>query len=296
MESPIPESCPIAGKFSFLIRGIVAIAAFSILIVKWKIEKNRRTSLVWTLDVSKQIVGASIMHLCNLLASLSSGSKSEVDSNPCVWYSLNLFLDCTVGVFIVFGVLKIFQKYGHYVGIKFRISDSYGDPPSIFRWAKQCLIFTLSLLAMKAMVVISINKLHVLFYLGKLILLPATNTKSPNFEVFYVLAILPLILNAFEFVVIDQMIKTNSKSGFDTGRNHSSRNYLFSFQNDYLPLNNSSSRSSIFSIQSNNEHITSNNRIYFQDNSSFTSFEHEQSNFFETENISFDTIKVHLND
>ena len=69
-------------------------------------------------------------------------------------YFLNIFLDTTFGV----GVLYLFLRAADYYFTRARIeglrTGDYGNPPQFERWWKQTLVFSLGLVVMKIVVVI----------------------------------------------------------------------------------------------------------------------------------------------
>lgn len=62
-------------------------------------------------------------------------------SNPCVWYFLSVFVDTTVGVFILIFWLRIIDLFVRKFEIQGMKSGNYGSPPSIRIWAKQMAAF-----------------------------------------------------------------------------------------------------------------------------------------------------------
>ncbi|KAJ2617286.1 hypothetical protein H4S08_000387 [Coemansia sp. RSA 1365] len=206
-------NCKLVGPFSIFVQVLVGTLGFSTLIIKRQFERPRRTWLVWSFDVGKQMISGSIMHMCNLLVSTLSGGSSSTageddqSSNPCSWYVLNLTLDCTLGVLFLAGYIRLFE----YLAARFKIggleSGNYGDPPSWRIWLKQAFLFCASMLCMKLTVVMLVALLPFLLAIGDLILKPVLMTHSPHFEIIFVMAIWPLVLNIFESWVIDQFIK-----------------------------------------------------------------------------------------
>ncbi|PIA13799.1 hypothetical protein COEREDRAFT_20176, partial [Coemansia reversa NRRL 1564] len=207
--------CKLVGPFSIFVQVLVGTLGFSTLIIKRQFERPRRTWLVWSFDVGKQMISGSIMHMCNLLVSTLSGGSStstttgedDQSSNPCSWYVLNLTLDCTLGVLFLAGYIRLFE----YLAARFKIggleSGNYGDPPSWRIWLKQASLFCASMLCMKLTVVMLVALMPFLLVIGDLILKPVLMTHSPHFEIIFVMAIWPLVLNIFESWVIDQFIK-----------------------------------------------------------------------------------------
>ncbi|KAJ2162614.1 hypothetical protein GGF46_000487 [Coemansia sp. RSA 552] len=202
-------NCKLVGGFSIFIQVLVGTLGFSTLIIKRHFEHPRRPWLVWSFDVGKQMISGAIMHMCNLLVSaLSSGGLGEEGAtNPCSWYVLNLTLDCTLGVVFVAGYLRLFETIAKRNKITGLESGHYGDPPSWRIWMKQGLVFCASMLCMKFTVVMMVALLPFLLAVGDLILKPVQMTHSPRFEIVFVMAVWPLVLNIFESWVLDQFIK-----------------------------------------------------------------------------------------
>jgi hypothetical protein len=66
-----------------------------------KAVENLVTSKIQiTQDVSKQIVSACIAHFLNL--SLAILLSLDNNTDQCVWYFINILMDCTLGVFICY--------------------------------------------------------------------------------------------------------------------------------------------------------------------------------------------------
>lgn len=64
-------------------------------------------------DSSKQMISALLGHILNVLLALELANKES--SNPCVWYFITFFMDCTLGVFFCYLLMKscnlIFKRY-----------------------------------------------------------------------------------------------------------------------------------------------------------------------------------------
>src|SRR5690606_12177625 len=69
-------------------------------------------------------------------------------------YFLNIFLDTTFGVGVLYLFLKAADKYITHRRIEGLKTGEYGNPPQIRRWWKQTLVFSLGLVFMKIIVVI----------------------------------------------------------------------------------------------------------------------------------------------
>ncbi|KAJ1806670.1 hypothetical protein LPJ75_004996 [Coemansia sp. RSA 2598] len=163
-----------------------------------------------------------MMHMSNLLVSALSGkadAEGETPTNPCSWYVLNLTIDCTLGVLIVAGYLRLYEKLANRFRITGLESGHYGNPPNWRPWIKQAALFCASMVSMKLTVILLITVLPFLVAIGDGILKPVQMLQSPRFQIIFVMAIWPLILNIFESWVIDHFIKkkhagsTRSASG-----------------------------------------------------------------------------------
>lgn len=104
--------CKLLGPFSLLVQGALGLlAVLSLVYKRWR-EKPRRPVKIWFFDVSKQVFGAMLLHVLNLLMSmLSSGKFDAVKAAPayvapgpdggeelqqpngCSFYLLNLAID-----------------------------------------------------------------------------------------------------------------------------------------------------------------------------------------------------------
>lgn len=105
------------------------------------------------LDVSKQFLGAIVIHSLNLLVSYSRGRpRHGGNSNLCVWYFLNVGVDTTLGVGILWIILRSLQWSLQRIGVTGIRTGDYGTPPSMLRWVKQTIIFIISLAGMKLIV------------------------------------------------------------------------------------------------------------------------------------------------
>lgn len=104
------------------------------LVLKRAQEKPRRKWRVWAGDVSKQIVGQAFVHMSNVLIS-DQIARHKAD-NPCSLYALNIVVDCTLGIFVLYGFLKLSTHIMVRYQPAYRPGD-YGDPFNISTWATQ---------------------------------------------------------------------------------------------------------------------------------------------------------------
>jgi hypothetical protein len=95
-------TCHLVDGFAIVVQVLMAILAFSSLLYKRHIEDPKRPILIWALDTSKQAIAASLVHISNIGLSIVSSWLGHREGNPCVWYFLNLALDTTVGVYLLY--------------------------------------------------------------------------------------------------------------------------------------------------------------------------------------------------
>ena len=82
MNSP-DESCQVLDGFALFVQLLLALIAFSSLIIKRNRENPRRPFKVWAFDVSKQALGGILLHSGNLFGAVTGGGNKP--TNPCVW-------------------------------------------------------------------------------------------------------------------------------------------------------------------------------------------------------------------
>ncbi|KAF9173498.1 hypothetical protein BGX21_002824 [Mortierella sp. AD011] len=167
---------------------------------------------VWLYDVSKQIVGGIVIHSLNLLAATLFGLSSDQKvSNPCIWYFLNIFLDTTFGVGVLFLFLKAADKCFSRMRIDGLKTGDYGNPPQFERWWKQTLVFSLGLVVMKIVVVVVLTW-PFLFTFGEWFL--GWTLQNEKLQIVFVMLILPLSMNICQYWVIDYILKQKTTEKF----------------------------------------------------------------------------------
>ena len=84
-------------------------------------------------------------------------------------------------------------------------SGNYGRPPRALWWLKQCLIYFLGLLAMKACVFLFFKLCPWIVYVGDWAL--RWTEGNEEVQVFFVMLFFPLVMNALQYYIIDGFIK-----------------------------------------------------------------------------------------
>lgn len=128
-------------------------------------------SIIRALDVSKQFIGAGVIHFLNLAVSYLVGRPMNgPKTNLCVWYFLNVLVDTTLGVgvlwFWLHSIQWVLERYLHVDYIR---SGQYGQPPlrrRIWPWARQTIVFIIAEGLMKLCVFILFRLCPFLFDIG----------------------------------------------------------------------------------------------------------------------------------
>merc|ERR1712086_281241 len=92
--------CKLLGDFfGAIIQVFLAVVCFASLLVKWQLEKPKRSSEVFLLDSSKQGFSGVCAHVTAILVSTIANSKTDPDkANECAWYFVVFMVDTTLGV------------------------------------------------------------------------------------------------------------------------------------------------------------------------------------------------------
>ncbi|KAG8576882.1 hypothetical protein GDO81_010006, partial [Engystomops pustulosus] len=90
-------------RFGVLIQGVLAVVAFSTLMLKRWREPNeeRRPWKIWFYDTSKQAFGALFIHFTNVFLS------DLTEEDPCSLYLMNFLLDASLGMLVIWLSVKL---------------------------------------------------------------------------------------------------------------------------------------------------------------------------------------------
>ncbi|PLW43859.1 hypothetical protein PCASD_05807 [Puccinia coronata f. sp. avenae] len=203
------DTCSLLGPFSILIQGIMALIILASLLYKRHREKPKRKYRIWTADVSKQVLGQAFVHMLNIFISDSMASLPS-KGNPCALYFMNIFIDTTIGVFVLFLALntitKLVCKSLGRTPSSLGLSSGTYPHPFLKSWLKQISIYFLGLVILKLFVI-------GLFWLGGEALVQFGNgviegiSHDPKVQILMVVMVGPTILNVLQFLLIDSFIK-----------------------------------------------------------------------------------------
>ncbi|CAO3583158.1 unnamed protein product [Absidia cylindrospora] len=208
------EGCKLLDGFAIIVQLVLASSALLILVYKRYRERPQRPVEIWALDVSKQFFGAAVIHSLNILVSYLVGRpKHGPPSNLCVWYMLNVLVDCTLGVYLLWCWLRALQWFletkCHFNYIR---TGNYGPPPLKRRlapWLKQTLIFIVAEGLMKMCVYLIFRLFPILFRFGEWAL--RWTEGNYRYQVLFVMLIFPLIMNGMQFWIVDTIVKVTPK-------------------------------------------------------------------------------------
>lgn len=163
--------CELLGPFAIFVQASLGAIAILSLFYKRYIERPRRPLKIWFFDVSKQLFGAVIVHFLNIAMSAESGPAiSGQATSPCTWYFLNVLLDTTIGVGLIWILLGSLASACRILRLEGTRSGVYGVPPKWTWWLKQSMIYTLGLSLMKLAVFIILTTIPQLSILGNFLL------------------------------------------------------------------------------------------------------------------------------
>jgi len=191
--------CELNNSFGIGVQAVLAFTAFCILILKRLREpaKERRPVKIWFCDTSKQGIGTMLIHFANV--ALASWSAKD----PCTWYFINYVLDTTIGLVVIWFLLRVLHCVAVRKGwVKLRMGD-YGSPPHFRTWFFQCLAY-IGVMCVEKVVILCLFQLSFWTTVKKFILKPIS--AYPRFELIVVMLIVPFIMNALMFWVVDNFL------------------------------------------------------------------------------------------
>lgn len=211
-EKVSENNCKLMGGFAIVVQITMACVALLSLLLKRHFENPKRPLIIWAMDTSKQAVAASLVHITNIFVSLFSQllGGGENSSNPCSWYFLNLFLDTTIGVYILYLFLTAINYFCvRFLGISDIETGVYGNPPRFLPWFKQLLIFLLSWLWVKLSVVLILVMMP--FFNAFALWVLSMFKDNVDAQIFFVMFCFPLAMNIVQAVLTDRIIKGNMR-------------------------------------------------------------------------------------
>lgn len=190
---------------ALVVQALMGILVLGTLVWKRQREKPRRPWKIWLLDITKQMLGQLFVHTLNVL--LSNFVANVGSENPCSLYFLNILVDTTAGVAIIYATLRVTTHVLTTVlGLKGCVSGQYTDGtkrgrgkasrPRLSYWFKQLGMYFFALLIMKVVVTILFALFPFLFAFGRWLL--GLFGEAKNVQVLFVMCIFPLMMNTLQ--------------------------------------------------------------------------------------------------
>ncbi|XP_028603188.2 store-operated calcium entry regulator STIMATE-like [Podarcis muralis] len=201
-----PHGCDngaLLDRFGVLVQALLAVVAFSTLMLKrFKEPKGeRRPWRIWFYDTSKQAIGALFIHFANVFLS------DLTEEDPCSLYLMNFILDATLGMLLIWFGVKMVSWVVEGRKCMHLVFGEYGDPPQAAAWIGQCILYLLIMVFEKTTV-------------GLVLLIPGWTKlqeillnyiPDPQLELVLVMLVVPFIVNAVMFWVVDSLIMKKHK-------------------------------------------------------------------------------------
>ncbi|KAI1365702.1 vacuolar membrane protein-domain-containing protein [Xylaria arbuscula] len=222
--------CRLLGPFALFVQlGLGALALLSLVYKRWR-ERPQRPLKIWFFDASKQVFGSVLVHMANIFMSMLTSGRFSIQlepsgvetaarllrradvpyvPNPCSFYLLNLAIDTTIGIPILIVLLRVITGLVSYtpLGKPYESiqSGNYGNPPSAWWWLKQSVIYFCGLFGMKLCVLLIFLILPWISRVGDWAL--KWTEGNEKLQIFFVMMLFPLIMNAIQYYIIDSFIK-----------------------------------------------------------------------------------------
>ncbi|CEP60145.1 uncharacterized protein LALA0_S01e04038g [Lachancea lanzarotensis] len=166
-----------------------------------------------------------------------SGGDDDPGGDQCDWYFLNLLMDTTVGTLVLWMLLRVLENWLTYLGVEnIESGNYYAEPlgeldleevsienpgdgnngleryePLFSAFGKQLMMFVCGLALTKMCVFLILTYFEVLAVWFAELTLNWANP-WPNFQVFLVMFVFPVLLNCFQYFWVDSIIKLHPKT------------------------------------------------------------------------------------
>lgn len=210
LHSGSPKSCQVLGDtFGFIVQGLLFSICVGSLLLKWKLEKPQRRFLIFFLDSSKQIAGAGVIHILNMICAMIFSAHEEATADECAWYWVNIMIDTTFGVVVCYWILKASEKLfgyksGHY-GKGASTGIDWVSNPDYWKWFHQISVWCVIVCCMKLVVVAIMWMGHSFWEWAAML---ATHwIEDKQRRLIFVMIVTPTCMNMFQFWVTDTFLK-----------------------------------------------------------------------------------------
>ncbi|KAI0265954.1 vacuolar membrane protein-domain-containing protein [Gloeopeniophorella convolvens] len=198
------KSCKLLGTTALIVQALMGVLVIASLLFKRHREKPMRPWRIWLFDVSKQIVGQMFVHGVNVLISDVGSTRSS--GNACVFYFLNILIDTTLGVGVIYFILHLLTwLFTDKLQLKGFQSGQYGTPPAVGYWLRQAAVYVVALTSMKLLVVALLASWHGILDIGAWMLSWLGTSEAA--QVIFTMGLFPIFMNIVQFWLIDSIVK-----------------------------------------------------------------------------------------
>tara|TARA_Y100000389_G_C17467636_1_gene527059 strand:- start:5220 stop:5912 length:693 start_codon:yes stop_codon:yes gene_type:complete len=196
----------ISDLFGIIVQVFLGAGAISTLVYKRSRESPQRPWLIWGFDVSKQGFAAALQHLVNVLLGLVFGSNNG-HASQCIWYIINFAITSFCGIFIIYVVMKLYDRFVEKHNLILLKSGYYGTPPKVKAWLVQLFIWCIVCCSEKLITatVVIYPLYEVLDKFG--MWLESGIKIYPHLELVLVMVVGPTLINSAFFWICDNIIK-----------------------------------------------------------------------------------------
>uniref|UniRef100_A0A493TAC7 Transmembrane protein 110 n=1 Tax=Anas platyrhynchos platyrhynchos TaxID=8840 RepID=A0A493TAC7_ANAPP len=159
-------------------------------------KEERRPWRIWFYDTSKQAIGALFIHFANIFLS------DLTEEDPCSLYLINFILDATLGMLLIWLGVKVVSWIVQHQKYTYLVFGEYGDPPQAAAWIGQCILYLLIMVFEKT----AISLVLLIPGWTKLQQILLSYIPNPQLELVLVMLVVPFIVNAIMFWVVDSLI------------------------------------------------------------------------------------------
>jgi len=196
--------------FTILVQIVLASLSLVALWIKRMREKPKRKFKTWSLDVSKQCVGACYAHVMNMIiaALISQNIRGESElEDQCAWYGLSFLIDTTLGLAIsifFLGLLRSIANERDWTSLK--NSGVYVGDDAMLHWIHQVIAWLAILTVVKIILYFFMwGFSEPLAWIGGLLFAPLQ--ANIRLELVFVMMLFPGFLNVIYFWISDSYLQ-----------------------------------------------------------------------------------------
>lgn len=204
-----PSQCTIMGDtFDYAIQLLLFVICMGSLLLKWHIERPQRRLLVFFLDISKQLVSATLFHLINMIFAVIVPAIVDNLTDECSWYWVNLMFDNTFGLTVTYFFVRGSERLcGYQSGMygEGGVQIDWEKKPDYNSWARQILIYCAITMTAKA-----ISMTIVLLWASGFARIGSAGTHwvdNGQIRLLWVMIVTPAIMNTFYFWTADEFLR-----------------------------------------------------------------------------------------